>query len=239
MFRTSVIAIIIILILLFIYHRKGDIFVGIISGTIVYLVSRYINDVPENSKMGGSENTGKNGKSGKPKKLGKYTEKEIYRILNDLNYTKFRLNQHPEWCTYNDSLSGKKVQLELDLYSEDSAIAIEYNGPQHYSEEYWDSFYKYAKYVQNSNVKKEICRENGVELITIPFTVENKDLKKYIKSRLLEIKIIRDKIDMTEKDWKAWKSSDKYLPPAPEPKIQKINEINKAIISRELNEIYE
>lgn len=238
MFESIAIIIVIVLVLIFIYHRTGDVLVNAISGTIVYLAFKYIKNKHElaqnnQNKLGGGEDTKK------PKKLGNYTEKEIYRILNELNYANFRLNQHPEWCTYNDSLSGKKIQLELDLYSDEVAIAIEYNGPQHYSENYWDSFYKYAKYVQNSIVKSEICKENGVELIVIPYTVEPKDLKHYIKSRLLDIKVIRERIDMTEADWKKWKSSPKYIAPIREPKIEKIREIKKAVISRELNEIYE
>lgn len=234
MFRVAI-AIIIIILLLFIYRKSGDILAGIISGTIVYLVSRYYINLNKNipPKIGADE------KSEKPKKLGNFTQKEIYRILNDMGYSSFRLNQYPDWCTYNDSLSGKKIQLELDLYSEEYAMAIEYNGPQHYNEKYWDSFYKYAKYVQNSLIKPEICKENGIDLIVIPYTVEAKDLKKYIKSRILESKIVRDSIGMTEKDWKEWKSSPKYRPAVKEPKIEKIKEIKRAIISRELHEIYE
>lgn len=228
MFKNIGVIVVIVLLLIFIYRKKSDILAGIISGTVVYFAFKYLTDEQDKTKIGGRE-----------KRLGNYTEKEIYRILNELNYANFRLNQHPDWCTYNDSLSGKKIQLELDLYSAETAIAIEYNGPQHYSEEYWDSFYKYAKYVQNSIVKTEICRENGVDLIVIPYTVETKDLKKYIKSRLLDIKIIRERIGMTEKEWKKRKDTDKYLPPVREPKIEKIREIKKAVISRELNEIYE
>lgn len=236
MFQTAIIIVVIIL-LLFIYRKSSDILAGIISGTIVYLISRYFVHNDTITKRGGLEEESK--KNGKSKKLGNFTEKEIYRLLGDMGYSSFRLNQHPDWCTYNDSLSGKKIQLELDLYSEQYAIAIEYNGPQHYNEKYWDSFYKYAKYVQNSLIKPEICRENGVELIVIPYTVEIKDLKRYLKSRLLESKVVRDSIGMTEKLWKEWKSSDKYMPLVKEPKIEKIKDIKRAIISRELNEIYE
>jgi hypothetical protein len=76
--------------------------------------------------------------------------------------------------------------LELDCYNDELKIAVEYNGEQHYKYiPYFhtskDAFYN-LKY--RDDMKKRLCNQNGITLITVPYTVNNEDIEKYIKNNL-------------------------------------------------------
>ncbi|KKK41981.1 MAG: hypothetical protein Lokiarch_38620, partial [Candidatus Lokiarchaeum sp. GC14_75] len=86
-------------------------------------------------------------------------------------------------------LKGVGGLLELDGYSEILKIAFEYNGPQHYSLEFYMNVYKLSRDValkrlqrqqQNDNLKMDLCKEKGINLIVIPFDVKYRDLQEYI-----------------------------------------------------------
>ena len=163
---------------------------------------------------------------GAEKKLGRYTEKEVFRITNSLGIGRFRRSVKPEWLHAIDALTGEKIQLELDVYSEKLRVAIEYNGPQHYDYSYWNDMYSYAKYIQNGFTKEDLCAKNSVELIIIPYTVPNKDLKDYIKSRLYDLEVIE-------------KKPKRYIKKIVEPKIKHANKIANMVVSRKLGEAFE
>ena len=59
--------------------------------------------------------------------------------------------------------------LELDLYHTLSRVAIEYNGPQHYTypNPYHQSYREFAQQQQNDTKKAKLCIENGVHLLQI------------------------------------------------------------------------
>ena len=163
---------------------------------------------------------------GAEKKLGRYTEKEVFRITNSLGIGRFRRSVKPEWLHAIDALTGEKIQLELDVYSEKLGVAIEYNGPQHYDYSYWNDMYSYTKYIQNGFTKEDLCAKNSVELIIIPYTVPNKDLKDYIKSRLYDLEVIE-------------KKPKRYIKKIVEPKIKHANKIANMVVSRKLGETFE
>ena len=67
-----------------------------------------------------------------------------------------------------------KRNLELDLYNDSLKLGIEYNGIQHY--EYTERFHKnysdFSKQKARVALKKQLCKENGVTLIVVPYVVD-------------------------------------------------------------------
>jgi hypothetical protein len=93
--------------------------------------------------------------------------------------------------------------LELDAYNEDLKLAIEYNGPLHYRFNCNGTtltYNEFKKQVARDKLKKKLCIENGVHLITIPHNVPLEKLPLYIvyhlppsiRQRALDEKIIEN-----------------------------------------------
>lgn len=78
-------------------------------------------------------------------------------------------------------------RLELDCYNPLLKIALEYNGEQHYRfiPYFHQSEKDFEKQVQRDELKKKLCEENGIKLITVPFNVT--DLEEFIQSKLQKI----------------------------------------------------
>jgi len=99
-------------------------------------------------------------------------------ILNNLTNSNF-IKARPKF------LGG----LELDGYCEELKCAFEYNGKQHYY--YNKHFHRNGiKDLISQNIrdkiKKQICEENGINLISIPYNYDHKnvaELEEYIKFR--------------------------------------------------------
>lgn len=75
--------------------------------------------------------------------------------------------------------------LELDCFNEDLKLAIEYNGEQHYKyipyfHSNKDSFYN-IRY--RDEMKKQLCKDAGVELIIVPYTVKINEIEAYIENK--------------------------------------------------------
>ncbi len=67
--------------------------------------------------------------------------------------------------------------MEIDCFNEEYAIAVEYNGIQHYK--YPSVFYKTEKEFYNQvyrdRLKRKLCDENGIYLISVPYWVDMYD----------------------------------------------------------------
>lgn len=79
-----------------------------------------------------------------------------------------------------------KRNLELDCYNEELKLAVEYNGIQHYK---WPNFTGQSKeefinQIRRDKFKVETCDENGIYLITVPYTVPHDKIRDYIIERL-------------------------------------------------------
>jgi hypothetical protein len=65
-------------------------------------------------------------------------------------------------------------KLELDCFNEELKIGIEYQGIQHYK--YIERFHHTKDAFQNGKyrdyMKKQLCKENGIHLIEIPYTLK-------------------------------------------------------------------
>lgn len=71
--------------------------------------------------------------------------------------------------------------LELDCYNSDLGIAVEYNGAYHYNSNHY-MFDESVAY--RDALKKQLCEENGVFLISVPYTVKFEDIPKFIDDKL-------------------------------------------------------
>lgn len=84
----------------------------------------------------------------------------------------------PNW------LNNQKTQrnMELDMYNDNMKLAFEYQGIQHY--EFNKFFHKslddFEKQKDHDKVKKEICKNNGVTLIDVPYHIKKEKMKDYI-----------------------------------------------------------
>lgn len=108
-----------------------------------------------------------------------------------------------EKCRYVlETLLGKTFQktrnvlplgYELDGYNQDLKLAFEYHGIQHYK---FDKFFykskdKFIERMQRDALKKELCANNGIKLIVIPYKIsENTEiLIDFIWKELMKFKI--------------------------------------------------
>lgn len=82
-----------------------------------------------------------------------------------------------------------KNNLELDCFSKELKLALEYNGKQHY--EFVPKFHKTKTDFYNQKyrdeIKKRLCLENGIDLIEVPYTVTHSEIPNYIDSALKKL----------------------------------------------------
>jgi hypothetical protein len=109
-------------------------------------------------------------------KCGRNTSEEVCRyVFESLLNIKF------EKTIFN----YKGHNLELDGYNKNKSIAFEYNGKQHYELTTYIKAKKeldYRKYLDK--LKIEYCKAHKINLIVIPYTIQNDDLPNHIKSVL-------------------------------------------------------
>nr|UOX61062.1 MAG: putative uyr/REP helicase [Diabrotica toursvirus 3a] len=78
------------------------------------------------------------------------------------------------------------MNLELDCFSPELAIAVEYNGRQHY--EHVPKFHKtyddFTKQKYRDVIKKMLCKKQGITLIEVPYTVQHKDIPRFLENEL-------------------------------------------------------
>jgi len=76
--------------------------------------------------------------------------------------------------------------LEIDLYNDELKLGVEINGNQHYKftpffQKNKESFYNQQ---YRDEIKKMKCKDNGIILIEVPYSVGEKRLKSYILKEL-------------------------------------------------------
>ena len=78
--------------------------------------------------------------------------------------------------------------LELDGFNPRLKVAFEYNGSQHYF--YNPFFHKderaFEKMKERDELKRKLCKNAGIHLLTIPYTVRINDLGSYIRKLVAE-----------------------------------------------------
>ncbi len=92
----------------------------------------------------------------------------------------------PDWL--RNSVTGGKWNLEIDCYNEELKIGVEAQGRQHY--EYVPYFHRNYDTFMNQKYRDEIkrmkCKENGVTLIEVPYTVKEKDVENYLRKEFVK-----------------------------------------------------
>lgn len=76
--------------------------------------------------------------------------------------------------------------LELDCFCKELGLALEYNGRQHY--EFTPKFHKSKNDFYNQKyrdkIKKQLCYENKIDLIEVPYSVSHDEIPIYIDQAL-------------------------------------------------------
>ena len=76
------------------------------------------------------------------------------------------------------------ANLELDCFTAELGLAVEYNGQQHYR--FTPFFHKNKEAFHNQlyrdETKRRLCRENGIFLVEVPYTVTN--VEKFLTKQL-------------------------------------------------------
>jgi len=120
-------------------------------------------------------------------------EKEFYSIgdlINITNYNKekyYFMPKRPEFLKLSDENIYER--LEIDCYNEELKLGIEYNGIQHYE---YDSYLHKGdiknlhKQQLKDKIKENLCEENNIKLIMIPYWEVKKSLN-YTKNYIYNI----------------------------------------------------
>lgn len=85
--------------------------------------------------------------------------------------------------------------LELDCFNEDLSLALEYDGQAHFK--YIPFFHKNKEHFLNQQYRDELknrmCKDNGIHLIRVPYTVKLDDIEKYIIEEIKKAGYYRDR----------------------------------------------
>jgi len=80
--------------------------------------------------------------------------------------------------------------LELDCYSDELKLAVEYNGKQHYEYNkmmHQNSRHSFQNQQYRDHMKKEMCDRNGVRLIIVPYSVAQDKIPEYLYVELKKL----------------------------------------------------
>lgn len=122
---------------------------------------------------GGKDSGGKDSKG----------ETECRRVLRELFNRPFN-KCRPDFL--RNPVTGGNFNLELDCFDSGMRLAVEYNGAQHYK--YIPFFHRNKEHFLNQKyrdeMKTKICRDKGIVLIEVPYTVKTRDIREYLVDKL-------------------------------------------------------
>jgi len=99
--------------------------------------------------------------------------------------------------------------LELDCYNEDLKLALEYNGIQHYVYPNFtnSSYEEFVDQLRRDIYKAERCEQEGIYLITVPYTIPEHMLRAYIEyytpEKVAERQRLHQEEDSVMEDYRA------------------------------------
>jgi len=131
---------------------------------------------------------GRYGSKRKPVVSGTSTaEEDLQTLLVNLLQKPF-IKVRPEWL--RNPQTGRC--MELDMYNEELKLAVEYNGEQHYRivKPFTNSEEELKAIKERDLLKVQLCRDNGVRLITIPYTIPSSKFATYITKILQTLSIV-------------------------------------------------
>ena len=75
------------------------------------------------------------------------------------------------------------------MYNDELKLAIEYNGSQHYiynNMMHQGSRDRFQNQQYRDYMKKTMCKDKGIDLIIVPYTIKHHDIPKYLFDKLKE-----------------------------------------------------
>jgi hypothetical protein len=81
------------------------------------------------------------------------------------------------------------MPLELDCYNDELKLAVEYNGAQHYhlNQKFHNgSRDRFQNQQYRDYIKKTKCKEHGIDLIIVPYTIPNNRVGEYLLNELTQ-----------------------------------------------------
>lgn len=113
-------------------------------------------------------------------------EVECRRVMQKL-FDKPFYKSRPQFL--NNPVTFGTNNLELDCYNEELKLAVEYDGAQHFK--FIPHFHKTKEGFMNQRyrdyMKDQMCKENGIVLIRVPYTVKIPDIESFLIGKLKEI----------------------------------------------------
>jgi hypothetical protein len=110
-------------------------------------------------------------------------EAECRRVLRKFFNRSFN-KARPDFL--NNPVTGGQYNLELDCYDPELRLAVEYNGIQHY--QYNKFFHRnndhFLTQKYRDDMKRRICKEHGVTLIEVPYTVKLENIERFLLNEL-------------------------------------------------------
>ena len=110
-------------------------------------------------------------------------ERMCRRVLENIFKKPFP-KERPDFLR-NNALNNN-MNLELDCYNPELRLGVEYNGRQHY--EFIPFFHKNKEAFHNQKyrdyMKKNMCKKNGIHLISVPYTVKIKDIPQFLIQKI-------------------------------------------------------
>jgi hypothetical protein len=113
-------------------------------------------------------------------------ETECRRVLQKIFKKPFRKDR-PDFL--RNPVTGGNFNLEIDCFCREMKLGCEYHGQQHYK--FTSYFHKNKEAFRNQQyrdyMKQTKCKENGISLIEVPYTVKVGDIEGFIKHKLKAI----------------------------------------------------
>lgn len=100
----------------------------------------------------------------------------ISRVYFELIFGRKFPNLKPQWLR-----NQRGYLMQLDGYCEELNLAFEYQGHQHYlSSHFHRSVDEFEMRKSDDELKKKLCRQKGVSLIEIPYTIESENIYEFV-----------------------------------------------------------
>lgn len=109
-------------------------------------------------------------------------EEEWTRSLVEHHFGKSFPNVRPDWLINPET----DKNLELDIYNEEMALAIEYHGPQHYEPIFGEE--RLLKSLRNDGARRIECKKNAVRLIEIKHPEKKLNKEGFLKYIVMELR---------------------------------------------------
>jgi hypothetical protein len=106
-------------------------------------------------------------------------EKLIDKILTNKNIEYVRQKKFSDCVSKRGKICRK---LPFDFYVPDYNVCLEYDGRQHFEPVYGEEQLEIQKFIDN--LKDEYCKENGINLIRVPYTMKKEEIEPYVLKEL-------------------------------------------------------